>query len=96
MPSVVVQNGFLVVNIKVIHKFCWFRFFSPSLILSFKNPADDIIRILENYEENKKLVINIRETLREQHTYEISVVHPFFGTDKLSMSENFRYSIGNT
>jgi len=41
------------------------------LILSLENPADDIMRILENYEENKKLVRNIRETLKAKHTYKV-------------------------
>lgn len=40
------------------------------LVLSLEHPADDITRILENYEENKKLARNIREILKMKHTYE--------------------------
>jgi len=41
------------------------------LTLSLEHPTDDIMRILENYEENKKLVRNIRETLKAKHTYKV-------------------------
>lgn len=40
------------------------------LTISLDHPADDIMRILENYDENIKLVRNIREGLKAKHTYE--------------------------
>lgn len=41
------------------------------LTFSLEHIAEDTMQILENYEENKKLVRNIREALRKQHSYEV-------------------------
>lgn len=41
-----------------------------NLIISNNNPCGDILRILENYEENIKIVRNVREYLIEKHSYE--------------------------
>ena len=40
------------------------------LTLSVDNAANNILKMLENYEENKKLARDIRETLKTQHSYE--------------------------
>lgn len=41
------------------------------LTLSLDHPADDIMQILENYERNRKMVRDIRATLKLEHIYEV-------------------------
>lgn len=40
-------------------------------MLSDDNPNGDILRILRNYENNRKIVKNIRKNLKERHSYEL-------------------------
>lgn len=39
-------------------------------VLSDDNPSEDILRILRDYENNRKIVKKIRENLKQKHSYE--------------------------
>lgn len=40
-------------------------------ILSDDHPGEDILKILKNYEDNRRIVKNIRKDLKEKHSYEL-------------------------